>query len=71
MAKGGSGDVLTGMLAGMARTAHEPARVCELHGMAGVLAEEKYGDTAMTSRNILEMLPEVFRRLAARREEQP
>ena len=71
MAKGGSGDVLTGMLAGMARTAHEPARVCELHGMAGVLAEEKYGNACMTSRNILEMLPEAFRRLAARREEQP
>ena len=71
MAKGGSGDVLTGMLAGMARTAHEPARVCELHGMAGVLAEEKYGNACMTSRDLLEMLPEAFRRLAARREEQP
>ena len=71
MAKGGSGDVLTGMLAGMARTAREPARVCELHGMAGVLAEEKYGNACMTSRDLLEMLPEAFRRLAARREEQP
>ena len=71
MAKGGSGDVLTGMLAGMARTAHEPARVCELHGMAGLLAEEKYGNACMTSRDLLEMLPEAFRRLAARREEQP
>ena len=71
MAKGGSGDVLTGMLAGMARTAHEPARVCELHGMAGVLAEEKYGNACMTSRDLLEMLPEAFRRLAARRAEQP
>ena len=71
MAKGGSGDVLTGMLAGMVRTAHEPARVCELHGMAGVLAEEKYGNACMTSRDLLEMLPEAFRRLAARREEQP
>ena len=34
-------------------------------------ASKKDGDTAMTSRNILEMLPEAFRRLAARREEQP
>ena len=35
------------------------------------IRDRKYGDTAMTSRDLLEMLPEAFRRLAARREEQP
>ena len=72
MAKGGSGDVFAGLLAGLRCCEWcNIAAACEVHGLAGVLAEEKYGDTAMTSRDLLEMLPEAFRRLAARREEQP
>ena len=72
MAKGGSGDVFAGLLAGLRCCEWgNIAAACEVHGLAGALAEEKYGDTAMTSRDLLEMLPEAFRRLAARREEQP
>ena len=71
MAKGGSGDVLTGMLAGMWREACGPALICELHGLAGVLAEEKYGNACMTSRNILEMLPAAFRHFAQRQGMRP
>ena len=70
--KGGSGDVFAGLLAGLRCCEWgNIAAACEVHGLAGALAEEKYGDTAMTSRDLLEMLPEAFRRLAARREEQP
>ena len=72
MAKGGSGDVFAGLLAGLRCCEWcNIAAACEVHGLAGVLAEEKYGDSAMTSRDLLEMLPEAFRRLAALREEQP
>ena len=72
MAKGGSGDVFAGLLAGLRCCEWgNIAAACEVHGLAGALAEEKYGDTAMTSRDLLEMLPEAFRRLAARREKQP
>ena len=71
MAKGGSGDVLTGVLAATWRNASAPARACEIHGLAGVLAEEKYGNASMTARDIVEMLPEAFRRLQNRRDAQP
>ena len=72
MAKGGSGDVFAGLLAGLRCCEWcNIAAACEVHGIAGALAEEKYGDTAMTSRDLLEMFPEAFRRLAARREERP
>lgn len=69
MGKGGSGDVLTGMLAAMWRS--DPACVCEIHGLAGVLAEEKYGNACMTARDIVQMLPEAFRRLQAKPEMAP
>lgn len=72
MAKGGSGDVFAGLLAGL-RTCERfnISAACEIHGLAGILAEEKYGETAMIARNIVEMLPEAFRRLAQRRGEKP
>lgn len=63
MAKGGSGDVFTGVLAGfLARGIAQPALACELHGLAGVLAERKCGNHGMTAQNIVEMLPEAFLR---------
>ncbi len=72
MAKGGSGDVFAGLLAGLrACEWFNTAAACEIHGLAGVLAGEKYGETAMTARNILEMLPEAFRRLEQKRDEKP
>ena len=68
MARGGSGDVLTGLLGGLladrtARTAVESAAcACEIHGLAGALAQEKYGSRAMNAADIIEFLPEVFTR---------
>ena len=76
MAQGGSGDVLTGILGAMlayapvhdpvwhATTAFTAAAACEIHGQAGELAQEKYGSYAMNSADIIEFLPEVFKRYA-------
>ena len=66
MARGGSGDVLTGVLGALlaeksARTPGESAAcACEIHGLAGEYAQAKYGSRAMNSADILEFLPEVF-----------
>lgn len=68
MARGGSGDILAGILGALIaepsnRTpALSAALASELHGLAGELAQKKYGDRAMNARDILEFLPEVFPR---------
>ena len=70
MARGGSGDILTGILGALA--AHKSGRTpmqnaaaaCEIHGLAGELAQQKYGSYAMNAADILEFLPEVFKRYA-------
>ncbi len=74
MARGGSGDVFTGVLGALLASfrANSPgsdamypfiaASACELHGQAGELAQEKYGSYAMNSADIIEFLPEVFKR---------
>ena len=73
MARGGSGDVLTGILGALLASyrAFSPnsgtmipftaAAACEIHGQAGELAQEKYGSYAMNSADIIEFLPEVFK----------
>ena len=72
MAKGDSGDVFAGLLAGWRTNKwHNIRSACEIHGLAGVLAEEKYASASMTARDIVEMLPEAFRRLQNRRDAQP
>lgn len=64
MAKGGSGDVLAGMIAALTAQGLEPARAAigavYLHGMAGNLCCEKYSKTAMLPTDIVSMLPKVF-----------
>lgn len=74
MARGGSGDVLTGLLGGLlaaskaqppaaeAMAAFTAAVACEIHGLAGELAQEKYGHYAMNAADIIEFLPEVFKK---------
>ena len=66
MARGGSGDILTGILGAL--LASRPggafqmaACASELHGLAGERAQQKYGAYAMNAADILEFLPEVFR----------
>lgn len=71
MARGGSGDVYTGILGALlaASPGQEPVRetmvflnaeaACEIHGLAGELACKKYG-RSMNAADIIEFLPEVF-----------
>ena len=67
MARGGSGDVLTGILGALladrrgVKSAHAAACASEIHGLAGELAQRKYGARSMNAADILEFLPEVFR----------
>ena len=66
MARGGSGDVLTGLMGGLLASDPRPdpviVQACEIHGLAGELAQEKYGCRAMNAADIIEFLPEVFKR---------
>ncbi len=71
MAKGGTGDVLTGMVAGI--LAQHTDRVLEsviagvyMHGLAGDVARNMVGEYAMLATDILAMLPFAFERLRER-----
>ena len=61
MAKGGSGDVLTGLLTGLLAQGVEPFAACccavWLHGRAGDLAAEEKGHRGMTPADMIEKLP--------------
>ncbi len=65
MAKGGSGDVLAGMIASLAAqgvsTFEAAAAGVYLHGLAGDLCAEKYGERAMLPTDLISALPEAFR----------
>jgi NAD(P)H-hydrate epimerase len=76
MATGGTGDLLTGMVAGL--IAQYPDRVAaaviaavHLHGLAGDVARESMGEQSLIATDLLTALPEAFRRvrLAAQRPE--
>jgi ADP-dependent NAD(P)H-hydrate dehydratase / NAD(P)H-hydrate epimerase len=76
MATGGTGDILTGMVAGL--IAQYPDRVAaaviaavHLHGLAGDVARESMGEQSLIATDLLTALPEAFRRvrLAAQRPE--
>ena len=67
MATGGTGDILTGMVAGL--IAQNPARVADaviaavhLHGLAGDVARESMGEHSLVATDLLAALPEAFRR---------
>lgn len=61
MAKGGSGDVLTGLLTGLLAQGVEPFAACccavWLHGRAGDLAAEEKGHRGMIPADMIEKLP--------------
>ena len=68
MAKGGSGDALTGVLAAMlgqfpADVKRAVRAAMTLHALAGDLCRDKYGEYAMTATDLIEMLPEAAKYL--------
>lgn len=66
MARGGSGDILCGVMGALLAekpriwTSFTVARAKEIHGLAGELAQKKYGSRSMNAMDIIEFLPEVF-----------
>ncbi len=64
MAKGGSGDVLTGIITSLLAQGYtsEQAAIIGvfIHGRAGDIAAEVLGQTGMTARDIIQFLPEAF-----------
>ncbi len=64
MSRGGSGDVLAGMIASFAAQGMNPFDAATagvfIHGMAGDIAAEKYSQTAMLPGDIIACLGEVF-----------
>jgi hydroxyethylthiazole kinase-like uncharacterized protein yjeF len=65
MATGGTGDILTGIVAGLlAQHPDEPleasALAVYLHGLAGDLASEKLGENSMVATDLVRFLPQAF-----------
>jgi ADP-dependent NAD(P)H-hydrate dehydratase / NAD(P)H-hydrate epimerase len=68
MATGGTGDILTGMVAGF--VAQNPQRILDaviaavhLHGLAGDVARESVGEHSLVATDLVRALPEAFRRV--------
>jgi NAD(P)H-hydrate epimerase len=68
MAKGGSGDVLTGIVGALLARGLDPVVAleagCYLHGLAGDLTAADRGEVAMIAGDIIEKLPAALRALA-------
>ncbi|MDZ7343040.1 MAG: NAD(P)H-hydrate dehydratase [candidate division KSB1 bacterium] len=68
MATGGSGDVLTGIIAGLAGQGLDPLRAAllgvYLHGLAGDLARDRLGEWSLMAGDIIEHLPLALQQLA-------
>jgi len=70
MASGGSGDVLAGLIAGLAAQGIAPYQAaCAgvwMHGKAGDLAAAATSQASMLATDIMEKLPEAFRAISCR-----
>ena len=71
MAKGGSGDVLTGILTGLSAQGYSSLEACllgvYLHGMAGDIAAENFSQEAMTAADIIECLRYAFKNFTTKK----
>jgi len=69
MATGGTGDVLTGLIAGLLAQGVTPGRAARagvyLHGVAGDLAAEAVGQEAMLASDLMAQIPAAIRRAKA------
>lgn len=67
LAKGGSGDVLAGIIAGLFTSGYDGFSAaslgCYILGRAGEIYAEKYGAESALSRDIVNFIPECFREL--------
>jgi NAD(P)H-hydrate epimerase len=67
MAKGGSGDVLTGILTGLVAQGYSPLEACllgvYLHGMAGDIAAEKFSEESMIAGDLIDNIGKAFMRI--------
>jgi NAD(P)H-hydrate epimerase len=72
MATGGTGDVLTGILAGLTAQfgVEDWARVLSLgvylHGLAGDIAAARVGEAPLIASDLVDMLPEAYARVMAK-----
>jgi hydroxyethylthiazole kinase-like uncharacterized protein yjeF len=67
MAKGGTGDVLTGLITGLLAQQYTPLEAAcigvYVHGLAGDLARSALGETGMTAGDIMRLIPQAFQYL--------
>ncbi len=67
MAKGGSGDVLTGMIAALLGQKFSPWNAARfgvyIHGLSGDLAARKTGEVSLTSSDLIAWLPAAIRKI--------
>lgn len=67
MATAGSGDVLTGIIAGLLARGYKQQEACivgvYLHGLAGDLAAQELGEESLVASDIIRYLPKAFKRL--------
>ena len=67
MATGGSGDVLTGLIAALLcqhLSPYDAARLAaHLHGLAGDLAAKQLGEASLIARDLIDFLPSAFQRM--------
>jgi NAD(P)H-hydrate epimerase len=67
MAKGGSGDVLTGLIGGLLAQGYSPEDAgivgMYIHGLAGDLAMDELGEEAMTASDQIQYIAKAFKRL--------
>lgn len=66
LSKGGSGDVLTGIIAGMLASGLSPIGAASIgayiHGRAGDIASERMGEFSPVARDVINAIPEVLKK---------
>jgi NAD(P)H-hydrate epimerase len=73
MAKGGSGDVLTGIITALLARLQDPFKAAiygtHLHGLAGDFAQKKYGSESMLATDLIESLPQAWKQIQSNQNE--